>query len=232
MVSTEKAVVARLESHGKKFEILVDPDFAVRVRKGEDIGLKDLVVYENVYEDAKKGLRHKDEDVKKVFGTMDFKTIAFTIIKKGEVQLTTEQRRKMKEAKTLEIAALISRRAVDPKTKTPHPPQRVINAMEQAKVNVNEYEAAASQVERVMDALRPVLPLSVEQIEIQVRIPANHVGKAYGRVHEFGHLKKEEWKADGSWVGVIEIPAGMQGDFYSLLNSMTHGEGEAKPLTK
>lgn len=232
MVSTEKAVVARLESHGKKFEILVDPDVAVRVKKGEDVGVKDLVVYENVFEDARKGLRHKDEDVKKVFGNADFKTIAFAIVKKGEVQLTTDQRRRMREAKVLEVATLISRRAVDPRTKTPHPPQRIINAIEQVKAPISEFEPAAAQVERVMDALRAVLPLSVEQMDIQVRIPAAHAAKAYGRIRDFGHLKKEEWRSDGSWVGVIEIPAGMQGDFYSLLNGLTHGEGEAKPLGK
>ncbi|QQG39936.1 MAG: ribosome assembly factor SBDS [Candidatus Aenigmatarchaeota archaeon] len=232
MVSTEKAVVARLESHGKKFEILVDPDAAVRVKKGDDVTVKDLVVYENVYEDAKKGTRHTDADVRAVFGTQDFKEIAYRIIRKGEVQLTTDQRRKMKEAKVLEIAALISKRAVDPKTKAPHPAQRIINAMEQAHVNVNEYEPAVSQVERVIDALRPILPLSVEQLDLQVRIPASYVGKAYGRVRDFGHLKKEEWRSDGSWVGTVEIPAGMQGDFYSLLSGLTHGEGEAKPLAK
>lgn len=232
MVSTDKAVVARLESHGKKFEVLVDPDLAVRVKKGDDVDVRALVVYEAVYEDAKKGTRHTDEDVRKVFGTGDFRDIVYHIIRKGEVQLTTEQRRKMREAKVLEVATLIARRAVDPKTKIPHPPQRIINAIEQVHVNINEYESAAVQVERVIDALRPVLPLSIEQMDIQVLIPAAHVGKAYGRVHDFGHLKKEEWKADGSWVGIIEIPAGMQGDFYSLLNGLTHGEGEAKPLTK
>lgn len=232
MVSTEKAVVARLESHGKKFEILVDPEMAMRVKKGEDVGVKDLVVYENVYEDARKGLRHSDDDIKRVFGTTEFKEIAYKIVRKGEVQLTTEQRRRMREAKVLEIATLIARRAVDPKTKTPHPPQRIVNAMEQAHVNVSEQEPAITQVERVIDALRPILPLSVEQIDVQVRIPAAYVGKAYGRIHDFGHLKREEWRSDGSWIGVVEISAGMQGDFYTLLSSLTHGEGEAKPLKR
>ncbi|HNL86507.1 MAG TPA: ribosome assembly factor SBDS, partial [Methanoregulaceae archaeon] len=34
MIPLDRAVVARLESHGEKFELLVDPDRAVKFRQG------------------------------------------------------------------------------------------------------------------------------------------------------------------------------------------------------
>ena len=55
-------------------------------------------------------------------------------------------------------------------------------------------------------------------------------GKAYGKIRDFGKLEKEEWRNDGSWIGIIKIPAGLQGDFYSLLNTLTKGEAETKVI--
>jgi len=227
-ISTEKAVVARLSHSGKKFEILVDPYKALEVKKGKEVPIEDLVVIEEVFEDSAKGKRVSDEDLQEVFGTENFNEIAYKIIKKGEVHLTTEQRRKMKEDKMNKIASIISRRAIDPQRKTPHPPQRILNAMEEAKININELESAESQVEGIVQALKPIIPISMEMVMVSVKIPANYAGKAYGKIKDFGEIKKEEWKNDGSWVGVIEIPAGVQGDFYNLLNKMTKGEVETK----
>ncbi len=227
-ISTEDAVIARLTSHGKKFEILVDPYKALDVKRGKDVPIEELVVIEGVFEDSAKGERCTEDDINKAFGTSDFKEIAYKIIRHGDVQLTTEQRRKMKEDKTKKIADMISRRAMDPQTKTPHPPQRILNAMNEARVNINEMESAESQIERVVDALRPIIPISMETMQIAVRIPASYAGKAYGKVKEFGHIKKEEWRNDGSWSCIIEIPGGMQGEFYNLLNSLTKGECETK----
>ena len=227
-ISTEKAVIARLIHSGKKFEILVDPEKALEIRKGKEIPLEDLVVIEEVFEDSAKGERASEEDLKKSFGTENFKEIAYKIIRNGEVHLTTEQRRKMKEEKINKIVNIISRRSIDPQRKVPHPPQRILNAIKEAKVNVNELESAESQVERIVQAIRPVLPISMEMIDISIKISATYAAKAYGKIKDFGEIKKEEWKNDGSWIGIVEIPAGVQGDFYNLLNRMTKGEVEAK----
>ena len=43
MISLENAVVARLESFGERFEILVEPHLAARVRQGENINIEDVV---------------------------------------------------------------------------------------------------------------------------------------------------------------------------------------------
>lgn len=227
-ISTEEAVIARLSRGGKKFEILVDPYKALEVKKGRDMPIEDLVVIEEVFEDSAKGERCSTEDLSNTFGTTEFKEIAYRIIREGEVHLTTEQRRKMREEKKREIANMISRRAIDPQRKIPHPPQRILNAMEEAGVKINELESAESQVEKVVNALKPILPISMEMMKIAVKIPSTYIGKAYGKIKDFGEIKKEEWKNDGSWIGIIEIPAGMQGDFYNLLNSLTKGDVETK----
>lgn len=227
-ISLEKSVIAKLSSHGKDFEILVDPQNALDVRRGKEILMEDLVVIPEVFEDSAKGEKASSEDLQKAFNTLDFKTIAYHIIRKGHVQLTTEQRRKMKEEKTRKIVSIIARRAMDPQRKVPHTPQRIEKAMEEAKVRVDETESAEAQVKRIVDALKPILPISMESLKIMVKIPPQYTGKAYGKISEFGKLKKEKWQDNGSWVATVEIPAGLQGDFYNLLNGLTKGEAETK----
>ena len=52
MISLENAVVARLESFGERFEILVDPNLAARVRQGENLNIEDVVAALNVFGNA------------------------------------------------------------------------------------------------------------------------------------------------------------------------------------
>lgn len=231
-VSLEKSVIARLSSHGKKFEVLVDPYKAIEVKKGMDVPADELLVIAEVFEDSAKGEKASSGDLQKTFNTSDFKTIAYQIIRKGEVQLTTEQKRKMKEDKTKKIVDIIARRAIDPQRNVPHTPQRILRAMEEARVHVDEFQSAESQVEKVVDALKPIIPISIESLEIMVRVPPQYTGKAYGKISEFGKLKRDEWRNDGSWVATVEIPAGLQGEFYNLLNGLTKGEGDAKVVKK
>ena len=53
MVNTDDAVIARFEYDGYKFEILVDPDAASRIREGKIDIENDLAIPE-VFKDAKK----------------------------------------------------------------------------------------------------------------------------------------------------------------------------------
>ncbi|RLG07073.1 MAG: ribosome assembly factor SBDS, partial [Thaumarchaeota archaeon] len=53
--------IARLERRGETFEILVDPDNALKYRMGERIPISKIVVYEEVYRDARKGIRAGEE---------------------------------------------------------------------------------------------------------------------------------------------------------------------------
>ncbi len=76
----------------------------------------------------------------KAFGTTDPLKVADMILKRGTLQLTTEQRRKMVEDKRRQIIDFISRQAVDPKTNLPHPPMRIENAMEQIRYPIDPYK--------------------------------------------------------------------------------------------
>ncbi len=232
MISVEDAVIARLDSHGEHFEVLVDPDKALEIKKGKEVHLDELVAANEVFEDAEKGKRVGDEDLNKIFGTNDFEEIVYEIIKKGEVQLTTEQRRKMREEKRKQVASSIARRAVNPQTNKPHPPKRIKNAMDEAGIHIDEMKNVEEQVKEVLDEIKHILPISVEEIKIAVRVPAEYAGQASGKLRDIGNIEKEDWGNDGSWRAVIKMPAGLQDKFYKKANSVTKGKVETKIMDK
>lgn len=223
MVKVDEAVVARLEKFGHHFEILVDPNIAMSVKHGKDFDLESLLASDLVFKDAKSVEKQSPELFKKTFGTEDLKEIVVKIIKEGEVQLTTDQRRAMTEKKRLEVIHFISRNTINPQTKTPHPPQRIENAMEQAKIHIDPFKGVDEQVNVIVTAIRRIIPISMEKIEFAVKIPATYAGRCSAIIHKY-EIKKEEWLNDGSLAAQFVLPAGAQSDLMNELNSATHGE--------
>ena len=228
---SEKFTIARYTRENDHFEVLVKPQKALDYRNGKISGITDVLVAETIISDANKGTRSPEDAQKKAFGTTDALKIADIIIKKGQLQLTTEQRRKMVEEKRKQIIDYISRQAVDPKTNLPHPPMRIENAMEQIRYPIDPYKSVEEQARDIIKLLRPILPLKIEQISVGTHIPAQYAQRAYGSIKTYGAIKREEWRSDGSWYGVLEMPAGSYASFLNKLGDVTKGSGEAKIIS-
>jgi len=232
MVTLDKAIIARFEKAGHKFEIFVDPDLALEVRDGKEVELSQLLAAQEIFKDARKGDRASDDVVEKTFETKDLAEIVKTIIKKGEMQLTTEQRRKMLETKKKQIISIIARNAINPQTSLPHPPARIEKAMEEARVHIDIAKDAESQVQKILEELKYLMPIKFEKRNIAVKIPPLYAAKALSTIKHMGTIKKEEWLNDGSWAFVMEIPAGITEEFFNELNRITKGEVQTKILDK
>jgi len=230
LVSLDEAVIARLHKGEDHFEILVDPRVAERLIEGKEVDVLSSLAIDTIFKDSKKGTHASQESLEKVFGTDDVETIVKEIILKGDIQLTTEQRHEMQEQKRKRIVDIIVKNAMDPQTKMPHPRQRIELAIEEAGVHIDPFKPVDDQVKLVVEALRPIVPIAMEQVKISVKISSQYIGKAYGIARNFGVLERENWQSDGSWVGIIRIPAGMQTDFYDRLNDVTKGNVETRIL--
>lgn len=228
---SSKYTVARITKDNEHFEVLVRPQKALDYRMGKTATIADVLVAETIFSDANKGTKVSDETLRKAFGTTDPLKIAEVILKKGTLQLTTEQRRKMIEDKRRQIIDFISKQAVDPKTNLPHPLLRIENAMEQIHYSIDPFKPTEEQAKEIIKLLRPVLPLKMEQVSVSVLIPAEYSAKAYGTIKAFGTIKKEEWRADGSWYGILEMPAGLYGPLLEKLGEVTKGNAEAKIIS-
>lgn len=230
MVDVDKAVVARLKTHGEKFEILVDCEKALAFRQGKNVDISDILASEKIFSDAKKGVFASQTKMQEIFGTGEAAEVAKLILKKGEVQVTAEHKSKEQEEKRKQILAYIHRNGVDPRTHLPHPPQRIELAFDEAKVHIDERRGALEQIQDILKKLQPILPIKFERKEISIRVPSQYAGKTYGAIKSMSTILREEWLDDGSWKGVVEIPAGMQNELFDKLNAMTHGSIEAETL--
>lgn len=230
MVKLEDAVAARVSSHGTTFEILVDPEIATAMKSGQSVDVRGMLAIDKIFKDARKGDKASDEMVQKAFGTTDVLKVAEEIVRKGEIQVTTEQRRKMREQRLRQVVSLISKRAINPQMGVPHPPSRIESAIEEARVHVDEFKSAEEQLPGIIKALQPIIPLKFEVKRLAIKIPAAYTGKAHRVVKDFATVKQEQWLNDGSWAAVVEIPAGIQAEFFDKLNELTHGEAQTKVL--
>lgn len=228
---SERHTVARITRDGEHFEVLVKPERALDYRLGKISAVTQVLAAEIIFSDANKGTKVSEETLRKAFGTTETLKIADIILRKGTIQLTTEQRRKMTEEKRKQIVAFISRQCVDPRTNLPHPPLRVEQAMEQIHRPIEPFKPVEEQAKDVIKLLRPILPLKMEQSAISVHIPAEYAAKAYGTIKGFGTIKREEWRADGSWHGILEMPAGLYGPLLEKLGEVTKGNAEAKIIS-
>ena len=122
MVNLDDAIVARLETFGETFEILLDPAAMDQIKAGKEIDLLEYLAVEDVFNNARKGTRPTEEMILKAFGSTDIKEIAQKIIAKGEVQITAEQRKEMLQAKKKQIVTYIAANAINPQTKLPQSP--------------------------------------------------------------------------------------------------------------
>src|SRR3989344_1526142 len=230
MVAVDQAIIARLKAQGQSFEILVDCSNALALREGKSMDMHDVLAAMKIFSDARKGMDASETAMKQIFGTSEVEDVAREIIRKGEIHLTQEYREKLREEKKKQIISIIHRNGVDPKTHLPHPPQRIENAFEEAKFHVDEFRPVQQQVQEAVKELRIVLPIKFEIKEIAIKIPPEYAPKCYSTVRAFGTMLREEWQTNGYWVAVVEMPGGMENDFYDKLNKICHGLVESKVL--
>ena len=211
MVSLDDAVLARWEKGGRRFEVLVDPALVDAWKDDPaSVELDGLLASDEVWADARAADRPTREDLEAAFGSSELAVCVERILRDGNIQLTTEQRRRLVERNRRAIVTEISRQAVDPRSKLPHPPLRIKTALEESRYAVDPFKPLAQQVKEAVKGLRLLLPLSFETLRLAVKVAA----KDYGATHHLlrGDIQREEWLEDGSWICVIEIPAGMKGE--------------------
>ena len=231
MSSMEKAVVAHISVAGEKFEIYVDPNLALDFKLGKKKDFSNVMVVEEVFKDARKADHISGDKLKKAFGTEDPIEIGKKIVLNGEVPITTDQKRIMIQEKTKKIITILARETIDPRTNAPHPPQRIEKALEEVKLHVDPFKPAEQQIQEAITALRPVLPMKIETARLAVKIPADVAQKLYGSFKEY-NVQQEEWIGDGSLIVVVEIPAGLQTEFFDKVNRLTAGKAQIKDLKK
>ncbi len=223
--------VVRYSFEGEKFEILVKPDPALEYKLGKKKDISAILVSDEIYTDSSKGTRASTEKLLKAFKTEDPTEIAQKIMQKGDLNLTTDQRRKMIEEKRKQIVESIAKTYVDPRSHLPHPPLRIEQAMKDARVSVDPHKNVDEQIKEIVENLRSIIPLKSENLELEIIVPAQYAAKSYSVLKSTGTLKREDWLANGSLKAILEIPAAARPNVIDRLGSITKGTATVEVKT-
>lgn len=220
-------VTARIKIKGKHYEILVDLDEALKVKAGKG-NLAAAIISQHVYSDIKKGTTVSNADLTDAFGTTDLYSIAKKIITSGEVQKTQEFRDAEKENKIKQVLNLIIKNAVDQNNR-PYTEERLKRAIEETHYNFDN-RPPEQQMPLLIEKLKILIPIKIETKKIKIIVPASYTGQVYSLLREY--KQSEEWLPNGSLQAILNIPAGMQLDFYDKLNSITHGAVQSEEIVE
>ena len=219
----DKITVVKYTFEGEKFEILVKPDPALDYKLGKIKDMGSVLISDEIYQDSGKGTRASSEKLQKAFKTEDSLVIAERILQKGDLNLTTEQRRKMTAEKRKQIITFIAKTFVDPRSHLPHPPLRIEQAITDARLTIDPFKNAEEQVKDILESLRSIIPLKSENLLLEISVPAQYVAKSYSVLKSTGILKKEEWQTNGSLKAILEIPAAVRPNVIDRLGAVTKG---------
>jgi Predicted exosome subunit len=109
------ATVVRYSFEGEKFEILVKPDPALDYKLGRRKDISSVLISDEIYTDYGKGTKPSTEKLLTAFKTEDKTEIAQIMFEKGDLNLTTDQRRKMVEQKENRLLNLLRKHMLIPK---------------------------------------------------------------------------------------------------------------------
>jgi len=212
--------IAKLRSGKLFFETMVDLDNAMKLRKGDDVSIGDVIRDNAVYTNLGKGMKAGSAELEQAFGTSEFEKVVEQIVKKGIIEVSQEFRDEALEARRKQVVDFLVRNAIDGQTGRPFTPDTLQNALKDAGVKI-ENKNVENQITRIVDSLKQVIPIKIETKKLKVIVPAMHTGKAYGLLTEY--KEKEEWLSNGDLQITLNIPVGIQMEFYDKLNSVTHG---------
>ncbi len=222
--------VVRFSFEGDKFEILVKPDPALDYKLGKRKDLSAVLVSDDIYADSGKGTKPPAEKLLNAFKTEDSAEIAKIILQKGDLNLTTDQRRRMVDEKRKQIVAIIAKTYVDPRTHLPHPPLRIEQAMKDGRVTVDPQKEADEQTKEIVEKLRSIIALKSENLQLEIVIPAQYASQSYSVLKSVGSLSSEQWQNNGSLKAILEIPAASRPTVIDRLGSITRGSATVEVI--
>jgi ribosome maturation protein SDO1 len=211
-------VLAKFKVKNKHYEVSVDFDEALKVKNGTG-NIAKALNSNAIYYNAKEGSVASKSDLMEAFETQDMYAIATTIISRGELQKPQEFRDAEREAKVKQVVGLLMRNAVDQHGR-PYTEDRLKRAIHEVHFNFDN-RPAEKQMTDLLEKLKVVIPIRVETKRVKLVIPARFSSQVYGMLKDY--KESEDWLANGDLQVIMNIPAGLQLEFYDKLNGITHG---------
>ncbi len=213
-------VTARLQIRDKRFEISVDCDKAMLIKEGGSNDIESALLVDKIFKDIHKG--EVAGDLYRYFGTEDVKVIALEIIRKGEVQISSQYREKRNEMLKNKILDNISSMAIDATTDLPIPRKRIELAMQDIHHNFDYNRSESEQMDEILAKLKRAIPIKLGNFDYAVEITIQYANDAMAYLKRMADIKSNI-RTDSGMSVTFSVKAGNESELLSKLKSVTHG---------
>lgn len=215
-------IVVRLTKNKKQYEILTHHG-AVEKFKQQKIGWSKVTFSDEVYKNSSKGDRYTNKDLEKAFGTSNIEECMKQIVLHGELQLTTQDRKRKTEEKRKQIINNIHKYYINPKTKQPHPVTHITAALDQVKFKTDLKESVEKQTDRAMKLLLGILICKKSVLEGTLTVSNAYIGTCFNTINGLCDVISQKYTTSGCEMYISVIP-GNYDTLATKLNAITKGE--------
>jgi len=206
-----------------KFEVIANQGAILQYRDGK-IPIHNVLLIDQVFTNSTRGDIANPGDLETVFGTEDVSKCCEEIVKRGDIQYTASERKKFTEDKTKEIVYYINKNYVDPKTKLPHPADRIANCMKQCHIRVDPNGDTKRQGEEAVKKMRGKLMFAkAVAITAKLTIKHEHTGKCTNLIRQMANVLQDEWTGTGC-VYTLELSKADFNALQAALMKPTNGD--------
>eukprot|EP00871_Galdieria_phlegrea_P000851 jgi/Galph1/1767/GphlegSOOS_G447.1 len=205
------------------FELVTKEGSVNKYRKGEIKSLDDVLLAETVFTSYARKEKASSSELSAAFETDSLRECIETILHKGDVQVSSAERKEKLEQRRREIVNFIHKYYVDPSKKLPHPVSRIENALEEAKVRIDADVPAERQIPDIITKLIDIIHLKKMTMEGQLFIPHSYIGAASGILAKYVTIDRESYSSKGCTYDIAIVP-GEYDLFMSDINRVTKGE--------
>mmetsp|Transcript_53470 Transcript_53470/g.85444 ORF Transcript_53470/g.85444 Transcript_53470/m.85444 type:complete len:307 (+) Transcript_53470:66-986(+) len=206
-----------------KFEVIAKQGAVLAYRDGK-LNFTDVLMIDQVFTNSTKGDIANPGELQEVFGTEDVVKCCEEIVKRGQLQYTAQERKQFVDEKMNEIVYYINKNYVDPKTKLPHPADRISNCMKECHIRVDPNKETRRQAEDAVTKMRGKL-MFAKAVALRAKLTIKHqyVGNAMNIVQQIATVQHEEWTGDGC-IFTIELSKADMNALTVALAKPTNGD--------
>eukprot|EP00475_Leptophrys_vorax_P043299 TRINITY_DN828_c0_g1_i5.p1 TRINITY_DN828_c0_g1~~TRINITY_DN828_c0_g1_i5.p1 ORF type:complete len:235 (+),score=75.53 TRINITY_DN828_c0_g1_i5:946-1650(+) len=199
--------LVRLKKGKATFEVVTNEGSVLKYREGK-LPWNSVLAVDIVFKNFSRGLRASEKEIADAFNTEDPVEAMKAIVEKGELQVSSDERKEAVDKKKAEIITYINKNYIDPQTRLPHPIARLEQAMENSKIRIDADQNAVKQADAFIKSLQGKLTFVKSEMEAILVISRQYMGACSNTVHSIASVKREEYTEDGVIWEVGIPPAG------------------------
>ena len=155
-----------------RFEIACYKNKVMNFREGVETAMDEVLQIDTIFTNVQRGIAANNADLLTAFGTTDLMEICHMILAKGDLQISSGERKVQMETMFREVATIISEKCVDPSSDRPYTLNVVERAMKQAHIAVDPSQSAKKQALESIAKLGEFLPIRRAWMAVRVTVPA------------------------------------------------------------